>query len=58
MHDRMPALLSGEADFETWLTAPPDVAYGLVRTYDAERMRIVQKGADKEDLLGALGVTP
>lgn len=57
MHDRMPVLLSDEADFETWLTAPPDVAYGLVRTYDADRMRIVQSGAEKRDLLGA-GVVP
>lgn len=55
MHDRMPVLLSDEADFETWLTAPPDVAYGLVRTYEAERMRIVQSGAEKQDLLRPLG---
>ena len=51
MHDRMPVLLSDEVDFETWLTAPPDVAYGLARTYAAERMRIVQSGAEKMDLL-------
>lgn len=31
----------------------PDAAYSLVRTYDAERMRIVQSGAEKRDLLGA-----
>jgi putative SOS response-associated peptidase YedK len=55
LHDRMPVLLSNETDFETWLTAPPDVAYGLVRTYEAERMQIVQSGAEKQDLLGALG---
>jgi len=50
MHDRMPVLLSEPEDFETWLTGPPDAAYRLVRTYDADRMHIVQSGADKEDL--------
>ena len=53
MHDRMPVLLSEEADFETWLSAPPEEAYRLVRTYDADRMRIVQSGKEKRDLLGA-----
>lgn len=47
-----PVLLSEQADFDAWLSAPPDEAYQLVRTYDAERMRIVQSGADKLDLLG------
>lgn len=53
MHDRMPVLLSDEQDFETWLSAPPEVAFRLVRTFPAERMRMVQSGSDKEDLLGA-----
>ncbi len=52
MHDRMPVLLSDEADFETWLSAPPEEAYRLVRTYDAERMRIVQSGKEKRDCWG------
>ena len=52
MHDRMPVLLSGAADFDAWLSAPLDEAFRLVRTYDAERMRIVQSGKDKEDFLG------
>jgi putative SOS response-associated peptidase YedK len=52
MHDRMPVLLSEPADWDTWLTGSPDAAYRLVRTYDAERMRIVQSGAEKRDLLG------
>lgn len=30
----------------------PDEAYRLVRTYDAERMLIVQSGKEKLDLLG------
>ncbi len=53
MHDRMPVLLSSPEDFETWLTGSPEAAYSLVRTYPAERMRIVQSGAAKRDLLGA-----
>lgn len=52
MHDRMPVLLSEEADFETWLTGTPEHAYGLVRTYPAEAMRIVQSGQEKRDLVG------
>jgi putative SOS response-associated peptidase YedK len=52
MHDRMPVLLSEQADFDAWLSAQPDQAYRLVRTYDAELMRIVQNGAEKQDLLG------
>ena len=51
MHDRMPVLLSEPHEFEAWLTAPPDQAYRLVRTYDAECMRIVQSGIEKKDLL-------
>jgi putative SOS response-associated peptidase YedK len=52
MHDRMPVLLTEPADFETWLTGGPEAAYNLVRTFPAERMRIVQSGAEKQDLLG------
>lgn len=55
MHDRMPVLLSEPDAFEAWLSAPPEEAYRLVRTYDAERMRIVQSGAEKRDLLGVAG---
>jgi putative SOS response-associated peptidase YedK len=52
MHDRMPVLLSNENDFETWLTGTPGQAYGLVRTYPADAMHIVQSGREKLDLLG------
>lgn len=54
IHDRMPVLLSEQADFDAWLSAPPDQAYRLVRTYDAERMRIVQSGTEKSDLITAI----
>ena len=32
------------------LTGPPEEAFGLIKTSDPERMRIVQSGFDKEDL--------
>lgn len=51
MHDRMPVLLSEAADFETWLSGPPEEAFKLVRSYDAAKMRIVQSGPDKADLM-------
>jgi putative SOS response-associated peptidase YedK len=52
-HERMPVLISDPADFETWLSAPPQDAFRLARSYAAEQMRIVQSGADREDLLAA-----
>ena len=52
-HERMPVLLSNEVEFETWLRGTPDEAFGLVRSYDANAMRIVQSGREKRDLLEA-----
>jgi putative SOS response-associated peptidase YedK len=49
-HERMPVLLSTEGEFETWLKAPLEQAYGLARSYEPERMRIVQSGIEKRDL--------
>lgn len=57
MHDRMPVLLSEPEELETWLSGSPEEAFRLVRTFDAERMRIVQSGAAKEDLLSAISCT-
>jgi putative SOS response-associated peptidase YedK len=54
MHDRMPVLLSEPQEFDTWLNGSADAAYGLVRPYDADRMRIVQSGSEKADRLGEL----
>jgi len=45
-------LLTEEQEFETWLSGSPAEAFGLVRSFDPDRMRIVQEGFDKEDLLG------
>jgi putative SOS response-associated peptidase YedK len=53
-HERMPVLITNP-DFDTWLSAPTADAFKLARSYAAEQMRIVQSGADREDLLGARG---
>jgi putative SOS response-associated peptidase YedK len=52
-HERSPALLTTEAEYDTWLTGTPAEAFGLIKASDPERMRIVQSGLDKEDLLAA-----
>jgi putative SOS response-associated peptidase YedK len=49
----MPVLLTREEEFETWLKGSPDEAFALMREYPAEKMRLVQEGFDKEDLLRA-----
>jgi putative SOS response-associated peptidase YedK len=55
-HERMPVLLTREEEFETWLNGSPDEAFALAREYPAEKMRLVQEGFDKEDLLGAAAI--
>lgn len=52
-HERMPVLLTREEEFETWLRGSADEAFALAREYPPEHMRIVQEGAEKEDLLTA-----
>lgn len=52
-HERMPVLLSEDADFETWLSGSPSEAFALARSFDPSAMRIAQSGMDKEDLLGS-----
>jgi putative SOS response-associated peptidase YedK len=49
----MPVLLTREEEFATWLHGSTDEALALARQYPPERMRIVQEGFDKEDLLAA-----
>jgi putative SOS response-associated peptidase YedK len=51
-HERMPVLLTNEADFETWLSGSTKEAFALGKSFDPNAMRIVQSGKDKEDLLG------
>jgi|TARA_R110002051_G_scaffold243967_2_gene303934 putative SOS response-associated peptidase YedK len=49
---RMPVILE-PADYETWLAGNPDEAATLIRTFPADRMRIVLQGvgekADRDD---------
>ena len=52
-HERSPVLLTEEAQFATWLTGTPEEAFSLIAPSDPERMRIVQSGFDKKDLLEA-----
>jgi putative SOS response-associated peptidase YedK len=49
-HERMPVLLSTEDEFERWLKAPASEAFNLARSFDPDRMRIVQSGKEKRDL--------
>jgi putative SOS response-associated peptidase YedK len=51
-HERMPVLLTEQSDFDTWLSGTPEEAFKLARSYDPARMRIIQSGKDKEDMLG------
>ena len=46
-HERMPVLLSGEDQFETWLSGSPQEAFALARSFDPALMRIVQSGTTK-----------
>jgi putative SOS response-associated peptidase YedK len=52
-HERMPVLLSTDEEFETWMTGTPDEAFSLVRESPPDRMRMVQSGFEKRDLLQA-----
>ena len=50
-HERMPVLLSTDADFNQWMNGTPDQAFELVRPYRVDGMRMVQSGFEKKDLL-------
>jgi putative SOS response-associated peptidase YedK len=52
-HERMPVLLTREDEFETWLRGSADEAFALAHVYPPEKMRIVQEGLKKEDMLAA-----
>ena len=44
-------MLATEDDHEAWLNGSVEEALALVKPYPTERMRIVQTGFDKRDLL-------
>ncbi|MGD9667849.1 MAG: SOS response-associated peptidase [Hyphomicrobiaceae bacterium] len=52
-HERMPVLLSTDEEFETWMTGSPDEAFKLIREYPPNKMRMVQSGYEKRDMLDA-----
>lgn len=52
-HERMPVILASEAEQEAWIGGSADEAFALARPFDASKMRIVQAGFEKRDLLGA-----
>ena len=52
-HERMPVLLTGSDQFETWTNGTPDEAFELAREYPPDCMRIVQAGFEKRDNLTA-----
>ncbi len=47
---RMPVMLVGEDAQDAWLSGAPDDARKLIASYPADKMRIVQKGAERQDL--------
>ena len=52
-HERMPVLLTGDEEFEAWLSDAPEEALTLAREYPPAQMRIVQEGFKKQDLRDA-----
>ena len=50
-HERMPVILTEDKQFDTWLHGSTQDAMALVHSHDPERMRMVQSGFKKEDLL-------
>ena len=50
-HERMPVLLSTNDECETWLNGSTKEAFALARPFPADRMRVVQVGAERKDQL-------
>ena len=46
--------LDGDAQFRAWLDGTPDEAFALAREFAPSRMRIVQEGFEKRDLLAPI----
>jgi putative SOS response-associated peptidase YedK len=52
-HERSPVLLAGESAMDLWLAGSPSDVRRLLEPFPADRMRIVQEGFEKKDLLTA-----
>ncbi len=48
-HERMPVLLTSEADCDTWMHGTPDEAFALCRPYPADAMLHVGSGLERRD---------
>lgn len=48
-HERMPVLLTSEADFDTWMHGSPDAAFALARPYPVDGMSHVASGLERRD---------
>src|SRR5262249_44760127 len=48
-HERSPVLLTTEAEHDTWLLAPLEEAFQLLRPFPADRMKIEHEGFKTED---------
>lgn len=53
---RMPVMLTREQEWERWLHGSTDEARGLIRSYPAEEMIIVQSGMERKDTFGNVPV--
>jgi putative SOS response-associated peptidase YedK len=50
---RMPVMLSREDEWKCWLSGSAEEARGLIRSYPADKMMIVQSGSERRDLVEA-----
>jgi putative SOS response-associated peptidase YedK len=50
-HERLPVLLTSQEDFDTWLHGDAAARHRLLQPFPADRMREVQAGLDKKDLM-------
>jgi len=55
-HERSPVLLTTDAERDAWLTGSADEARALIAPIDGSRLRIVQAGLEKRDLLADDGL--